>query len=67
MFAPIFFLCLSTPAVASNLHFLRDTYIGHDFLDTSRWEWETLDDPTHGRVNYVNQSTAIALNLTEGQ
>ncbi|KAJ7901768.1 glycoside hydrolase family 16 protein [Mycena olivaceomarginata] len=65
MFAPIFFLCLSTPAVASNLHFLRDTYIGHDFLDTSRWEWETLDDPTHGRVNYVNQSTAIALNLTE--
>ncbi|KAI0705052.1 concanavalin A-like lectin/glucanase domain-containing protein [Cerioporus squamosus] len=42
--------------------FLADTYIGRDFLQS--WTWETFDDPTHGRVNYVDQATALASNLT---
>lgn len=44
---------------------LTDTYIGRDFLD--RWTWETIDDPTHGRVDYVDQETALELNLTFGE
>ncbi|THU95364.1 glycoside hydrolase family 16 protein [Dendrothele bispora CBS 962.96] len=40
---------------------LQDTYQDHGFYD---WLWETNDDPTHGRVNYVDQQTAIERNLT---
>ncbi|KAF8627596.1 hypothetical protein AX17_006168 [Amanita inopinata Kibby_2008] len=43
-------------------YLLQDEYIGYDFLD--RWKWETSNDPTHGRVNYVNRETAIAANLS---
>ena len=50
---------------ASSAQFvLADTYIGRDFLNT--WQWETLDDPTHGTVNYVDKQTALNNNLTYG-
>ncbi|KDQ21503.1 glycoside hydrolase family 16 protein [Botryobasidium botryosum FD-172 SS1] len=41
---------------------IADTFIGGDFLNA--FDWETLDDPTHGRVNYVDQQTALDRNLT---
>ncbi|TFK81990.1 glycoside hydrolase family 16 protein [Polyporus arcularius HHB13444] len=47
---------------ASANFFLADSYVGHDFLQS--WTWETFDDPTHGRVNYLDQATALASNLT---
>lgn len=43
---------------------LKDSYVGQDFFD--RWDWETFDDPTHGRVNYVDQTTATQRNLSYG-
>lgn len=43
---------------------LKDTYIGNDFYD--QWTWETLNDPTHGRVNYVGLREAQRGNLTQG-
>ncbi|KAH9923010.1 endo-1,3(4)-beta-glucanase-like protein [Amylocystis lapponica] len=41
---------------------LNANYVGTDFL--SSWTHETISDPTGGRVNYVDQSTALADNLT---
>ncbi|KZT67623.1 glycoside hydrolase family 16 protein [Daedalea quercina L-15889] len=41
---------------------IGDTYIGQDFLDN--WTFEAEADPTGGRVIYVDQSTALADNLT---
>ncbi|WWC58314.1 uncharacterized protein I303_100854 [Kwoniella dejecticola CBS 10117] len=41
---------------------LSKTWKGNDFFEGfTWWEW---DDPTQGRVNYVNQETAIARNLS---
>jgi len=42
---------------------LKDSYVGQDFLDGG-WQWETFDDPTHGRVDYVDKQTATASNLS---
>lgn len=44
---------------------LKDQFIGKDFL--TGFKWETMDDPTHGRVNYVDQPTALQKNLTVGK
>ncbi|KAH8119293.1 2 beta-glucans in both donor and acceptor sites of Gh16 Laminarinase 16a [Phellopilus nigrolimitatus] len=41
---------------------LQDNFVGKSFL--SGWNWETMNDPTHGRVNYVSQATALQKNLT---
>jgi len=41
---------------------LNANYVGADFL--SAFTWETIADPTGGRVTYVDQSTALADNLT---
>ncbi|KAH9948669.1 concanavalin A-like lectin/glucanase domain-containing protein [Amylocystis lapponica] len=41
---------------------LKDSYTGGDFFD--HWTWETGNDPTNGRVNYVDQETAINHNLS---
>lgn len=50
---------------SASAHFvLADSYVGRDFLYS--WNWETLDDPTHGRVNFVDQQTALNNNLTYG-
>ncbi|THV04719.1 endo-beta-glucanase [Dendrothele bispora CBS 962.96] len=35
---------------------------GTDFL--SAFEWQAIDDPTHGRVRYVDQASALNQNLT---
>ncbi|KAF7793951.1 hypothetical protein EIP86_005075 [Pleurotus ostreatoroseus] len=52
-------MCLPT---VSTTFVLKDKFVGNDFY--SGWKWETDDDPTHGRVNYVDQGTAVARNLT---
>ncbi|KAJ6593842.1 glycoside hydrolase family 16 protein [Mycena capillaripes] len=59
MFNLIVLMCLSLPALAS--YSVADTFIGHDFFS---WTWETFSDPTHGRVNYVDNATAISANLS---
>lgn len=41
---------------------LQDNYVGASFL--SGFVWETMADPSGGRVNYVDQPTAIGANLT---
>lgn len=46
-------------------YYLQDKVMGRDFL--SFFYWETEADPTHGRVNYVDQSTALKRGLTEGK
>ncbi|KAI0295852.1 glycoside hydrolase family 16 protein [Multifurca ochricompacta] len=55
-------LSLSLIQSASALFFLKDQWIGDDFFQG--WNWETENDPTHGRVNYVSQAEAISKNLT---
>ncbi|KZV67886.1 glycoside hydrolase family 16 protein [Peniophora sp. CONT] len=47
---------------ASTVFLKQDEYIGDDFFAT--WQWETFDDPTHGRTNYVDQSAARQKNLS---
>ena len=44
---------------------LKDNFVGDGFF--SGFKWETFDDPTHGRVNYVDQDTAKATNLSYGE
>ena len=59
------YLCLVTPFVtAGSLFNIKDTYIGSGFLNG--FDWWSYDDPTHGRVNYVDQATALRSNLTYG-
>ena len=43
---------------------LRKNIVGSKFFDD--FAWETMDDPTHGRVNYVGMKMARALNLSYG-
>ncbi|EIW83244.1 glycoside hydrolase family 16 protein [Coniophora puteana RWD-64-598 SS2] len=69
MFAPTVLLFASACAALttglsprSQLYSLKTTYMGHGFLDG--FSWETMDDPTHGRVNFVDQGTALGKNLT---
>lgn len=52
------------PAARAQLWELEDSYVGDDFLST--WTWETENDPTHGRVNYLDLDTSLAANLTYG-
>ncbi|KAI0339815.1 hypothetical protein BDW22DRAFT_1431310 [Trametopsis cervina] len=62
--SPLLSLALVTllPVVSAN-YLLKDTYIGKDFF--SGFDWEAADDPTHGRVNYVDKDTAINKNLSQ--
>ncbi|EPT04508.1 hypothetical protein FOMPIDRAFT_131833 [Fomitopsis schrenkii] len=46
----------------AQVYTLADAYIGGAFFET--WEWQTIADPTHGDVNYVDLGTAISQNLT---
>ncbi|KAF8636312.1 hypothetical protein AX17_003632 [Amanita inopinata Kibby_2008] len=41
---------------------LSSNIVGSDFYNT--FDFEAISDPTHGRVNYVNQATAVSQNLT---
>ncbi|KIK67120.1 glycoside hydrolase family 16 protein [Collybiopsis luxurians FD-317 M1] len=55
-------ILLATPALSQQYFYLTDRFIGQDFF--TRFHWDTFDDPTHGRVNYVNQEIAQATNLS---
>ncbi|WWC99412.1 hypothetical protein V866_006315 [Kwoniella sp. B9012] len=59
------YILLSLPLINSALgatYTLSKSWQGNDFFDGfTWWEW---DDPTQGRVNYVNQETAISRNLS---
>ncbi|KAL7411712.1 hypothetical protein BDY24DRAFT_416933 [Mrakia frigida] len=39
---------------------IQDAFIGNSFLDG--FCFQSFDDPTHGRVNYVDQTTTAAAN-----
>lgn len=52
------------PAISAR-YVLKDAYVGEDFFQN--WIWETMDDPTHGRVNYIDQAAARAKNLSHGE
>jgi hypothetical protein len=45
---------------------LKDSFTGDRFYNDALWLWETFDDPTRGRVNYVSKQVAQATNLTSG-
>jgi hypothetical protein len=54
------------PAVrAATVFILQDEFVGTDFLHG--WNWETFNDPTRGRTNYVDQNTALERNLSFGK
>lgn len=53
-FAPLF--------ASAATYSLTDNFIGSDFL--TAFNFEAIPDPTNGRVNYVDQATALADNLT---
>jgi hypothetical protein len=57
-------LFLSLTQCASAGFYLKEKWVGNDFFRD--WNWETKNDPTHGRVNYVSQAEAIAKNLSYG-
>ncbi|KAF9035191.1 endo-1,3(4)-beta-glucanase-like protein [Panaeolus papilionaceus] len=43
-------------------YYLSTNIVGPGFY--GHFNWENIADPTHGRVNYVTQTTSIAHNLT---
>ncbi|KAJ3844135.1 glycoside hydrolase family 16 protein [Lentinula raphanica] len=51
------------PAVLSQTYYTQNAHFkGKNFLDA--FNWETFDDPTHGRVNFIDQQTALNTNLS---
>ncbi|KAG8697450.1 hypothetical protein FRC09_007865 [Ceratobasidium sp. 395] len=63
----MFALSLAAATAAASLaqaatYSVSDTFIGSSFL--TGFSHESIADPTHGRVNYVDQATAQRLNLT---
>ncbi|TCD68804.1 hypothetical protein EIP91_009671 [Steccherinum ochraceum] len=50
------------PSAFASIYSLSDNHVGKDFLTS--FTHETIADPTHGRVNYVSQATALSKNLT---
>ncbi|KAF5371146.1 hypothetical protein D9758_004177 [Tetrapyrgos nigripes] len=62
---PSLFALLSlTPAIHvwAAVYGCSDSIVGHQFLE--KFTVEPIDDPTHGRVKYVDADTAARLNLT---
>ncbi|KAF9469590.1 laminarinase [Collybia nuda] len=57
----IFLFSLVGPAISATYP-ISDTVIGSAFY--SAFNFQAIGDPTHGRVNYVNQATAQSQNLT---
>ena len=51
-------------AARAQVYTIADAYVGDAFFEA--WEWQTIADPTHGDVNYVDLGTAISHNLTYG-
>ena len=58
-------ISLSLIQCASAIFCLKDKWVGQDFL-YGGWDWETENDPTHGRVNYVDEASAISDGLAYG-
>ncbi len=46
-------------------YFFKTSFMGRDFLQ--HWTWYIDNDPTHGRVNYIDQATALQHNLSYGE
>ncbi|KAI0698253.1 putative laminarinase [Cytidiella melzeri] len=57
--------CPLIPTALAATYGLSDNFVGASFL--SGFVHEAIADPTGGRVNYVNQATAVAQNLTYAQ
>ena len=55
-------LSLHVASVLGASYTLSDNFVGSGFL--TGFEHEAIADPTNGRVNYVDQATALSLNLT---
>jgi hypothetical protein len=53
-----------TQLARADIFYLKDQWSGNDFFQG--WNWETSDDATHGRVNYVGLEEAQRKNLTSG-
>ncbi|KAF8803218.1 endo-1,3(4)-beta-glucanase [Phlegmacium glaucopus] len=47
---------------SANSYRLSESIVGQDFYQ--HFSWEAVADPSHGRVNYVDQQTSIDQNLT---
>ncbi|KAI1787217.1 laminarinase [Ganoderma leucocontextum] len=60
--SPLLVLAALPASVLGATYFLSDDLTGSQFL--SAFTHQTIPDPTHGRVNYVSQTTALAKNLT---
>ncbi|KZT36648.1 endo-1,3(4)-beta-glucanase [Sistotremastrum suecicum HHB10207 ss-3] len=55
-------LVLAVTSVRAATYSLKDNFVGSSFL--TGFTHEAIADPTHGRVNYVDQATALSKNLT---
>jgi len=62
---PLALFASLVPTALAGAYSLTDNHIGADFLST--FMHEAIADPTNGRVNYVDQATAVRLNLTYAQ
>ncbi|KDR71891.1 hypothetical protein GALMADRAFT_102381 [Galerina marginata CBS 339.88] len=60
LFFSLFGLALSVSVGATYL--LKEDIVGPLFY--THFDWQAIDDPTHGRVTYVDQPTSIKQNLT---
>ncbi|KIM83377.1 glycoside hydrolase family 16 protein [Piloderma croceum F 1598] len=60
-YAAVYLTLVVIPATCARFR-IADTFKGRDFFDG--FNWETLDDPTDGRVNFVDKSTAMKSNLS---
>ena len=66
-FCSSFALALSLTRTASSgfTWYIRElSIVGSDFFE--QFKWESKNDPTHGRVNYLVLEEARAKNLTYG-
>lgn len=64
-FASLFLAVAFVAPVISAWEFkLKETHVGEDFF--ANFVFETEDDPTHGRTNYVDMATARHSNLSFG-
>ncbi|VDB91565.1 unnamed protein product [Peniophora sp. CBMAI 1063] len=57
----LFSLASFVHAVLAGTFGISDSYEGEDFIND--WNCMAIDDPNHGTVNYVSQSTAISQGL----
>ncbi|EJD01317.1 glycoside hydrolase family 16 protein [Fomitiporia mediterranea MF3/22] len=55
------FPSIASPIQSSSTFVLKHNIVGDDFY--KYFIWDTFDDPTQGRVNYVDQATARKRNL----